>query len=326
MMDLLNLGGRRLRPASVAPLALLAALAVLSPREAAARTTSCPEPPQTAAALDARSPYQAGSNAKDKDNVAFNEAATAGINGFIVEIERLADAAVDGDAGAADCFGATMAKWVRTAPMTQTLSGQATLQQQWFLAAIALTAIKARAGGARLSPEVERWFRTVSDGVRGYQDARQFKNNLAAWGALAVGATAYLLRDDDGWRWAMGRQAMVVDQIQPDGVLPKELARGPRASSYHVFAAMPLLATSLLQRCRGGIDSGQADRLQRLGGLLRSIEQDPQFLAARARSEQFPAKAMPAVAALQGGGSQNVFEDKLGGNVGNLRQALARCR
>lgn len=325
MIDSHGTARYRLGRISVASLALAAALSVLSPREAAARA-GCPEPPQTAAALDARSPYQAGSNAKSKDNAAFNEAANAGINGFIVNIERLADAAMGGDGGAAECFGTTMTKWVKTAPMTETLSGQATLQQQWFLSAIALATIKARAGGARLSPEVERWFRTVSDGVRAYQDARQFKNNLAAWAALAVGATAYLLRDDDGWRWAMGRQALMVDQIQPDGVLPKELARGPRASSYHVFAAMPLFATSLIQSCRGGVDAGQADRLQRLGGLLRSIQQDPQFLAARAGSEQFPAKAMPAVTALQGGGPENYFEDKLGGNITNLRQALSRCR
>jgi poly(beta-D-mannuronate) lyase len=40
--------------------------------------------------------------------------------------------------------------------------------------------------------------------------------------------------------WAVDRAKFGISQIQPDGTLPLELARGQRAFLYHLFAAMPL--------------------------------------------------------------------------------------
>jgi poly(beta-D-mannuronate) lyase len=46
--------------------------------------------------------------------------------------------------------------------------------------------------------------------------------------------------DDKMFGWAMERAKFGIDQIQPDGTLPLELARGQKAYLYHLFAAMPL--------------------------------------------------------------------------------------
>lgn len=320
---------RRHRRAATASLVLLGILA-LSPQRASAeesgRGQGCPEPPTVSAEIAAKGIYRQGSSAVDRDAQAFNNASLASLDAFVKRIGDLSDAAMTGDAAAARCFSATMTKWVATNPMTAPDSDQASYSQQWSLASIALAIIKAQAGGVRVTPEVERWLRTVSDQVRAFHDSRQLKNNHAAWAALAVGAAAYILRDDASWRWAMAREAMVIDQIQDDGTIPRELSRGQRASSYHVFSAMPLLSLNLLRRCRGGLDARQSDRMRRLEGLLNTIDTNPQFLAARASSEQFPTTAMFAVNALEGRGAPNASTDKLGGNIGNLRAVAARCR
>lgn len=326
MIGFFGTSARRHRRTATVSLIVLGAFA-LSPGRASAEDAGqgCPVPPTVSAELSAKGVYKSDSNSVDREAQAFNQASLAKLDAFIRMIGDLGDAAMKGDA-AARCFGATMTKWVATDPMTAPDSGQASLSQQWSLASISLAIIKAQAGGARITPEVARWLKKVSDQVRAYHDANQLKNNLAAWGALAVGGAAYILRDDDAWRWAMAREAMVIDQIQDDGILPRELSRGPRASSYHVFAAMPLLSLNLLRRCRGGLDARQSDRMRRLERLLNAIDANQQFLAERASSQQFPTTAMDTVKALEGAGPPNLSTDKLGGNIDNLRTVAARCR
>ena len=306
-----------------ASLLALAAFALATDARAAG---ACPDPAPTAAAIDAVPIYKQGTYAKDRSAEGYNAAALSDLHGFVESIDRLSDDVVRGDAAAARCFASSLAKWVQTAPMTAPGSDQASNEQQWALASIALAIVKAEAYGVRIDPAVEAWLRTVSGQVQAFQDAKKLRNNLAAWGALAVGATAYVLNDEASWRWALRKEAMVTDQIGPDGILPKEMSRGPRASTYHVFATMPLLALNLLKSCRGGQDQAQAAAMQRLLGLLDTIGSDNQYLAARAGNDQIPSMKMPVIHALAGKSSQGSFEWMLGGDVANLRQAASRCR
>ena len=327
MIGFYGTSGRRHRRAALSSLLLLGAFA-LSPERASAEDAGqgCPVPPTVSAEISAKGVYRTGTDSVDRDALAYNKASLAKLDTFIKMIGDLGDAAMKGDAAAARCFGATMSKWVATDPLTASDSGQASFSQQWSLASISLAIIKAQAGGARITPEVERWLRKVSDQVRAFHDAQQLKNNHAAWAALAVGGAAYILHDNDAWRWAMAREAMIIDQIQDDGTLPREMMRGPRASSYHVFTAMPLLSLNLLRRCRGGLDPRQSDRVQRLERLLNAIDANQQFLASRTSSQQFPTTAMYVVNALEGTGAPNASTEKLGGNIDNLRAVAARCR
>ncbi|SFK57739.1 Alginate lyase [Methylorubrum salsuginis] len=312
---------------AIAALVLLGGVA-LAPQRASAGGTGqgCHVLPTVTAEINAMGTYKSGTEERDPDAKAFNRQSLAGLDAFTKTIGSLGDAAMSGDAAVARCFGPAMTAWVATDPLTAPTSDQARFSQQWSLASTALAIIKAQAGGARIPPEVQSWLRTVSDQVRAYHDARSIKNNHAAWAALAVGAAAYILHDDDAWRWAMGREAMVTDRIRDDGVMPLELARGPRASNYHVFTAIPLLGLNLLRRCRGGLDARQSDRMQRLEGLLDTLEANQQLLAEQASSRQLPLSAVDVVKALEGKGAPNVSMDMLGGRIDNLRALPTRCR
>ncbi|WP_342149943.1 alginate lyase family protein [Methylorubrum sp. SB2] len=311
-------------------MATLALLGALFSGAAAAQTPSpgdgaCPLPPETSAILDAK--MRGGKSSGSDDEVkAFNRQALGPMVGFIKRMEGLSDAAINGNAAAGACFGTSLDRWVRTDPATVPQSDQAHFEQTWTLSAMALAIIKAQAAGVTITPAAKNWLRTMSDGVRAFHNARPFTNNHAAWAALAVGAAAYITRDEDAWRWALGRESIVTDQIQPDGTLPRELQRGKSASSYHLFTAMPLAAFNLIQRCRGGVEPAQAAAMKRLVTLLPQMEQNPQLLAPKAGAEQGVLKHYAVVRILRGESQERFNEQKLGGDIGNLPKALAQCR
>ncbi|WP_162249994.1 alginate lyase family protein [Methylobacterium sp. Leaf456] len=320
---------RRPRPA-VASLATLALIAALASGEAAAQAPNpgdgaCPVPPETPALLNAK-PLGKKNGERDEEGRAFNREMMGGMVAFIKSLERMSDAAINGDAAAGTCFGTNLDRWVRNNPATLPQSGQANFEQTWTLSAVALAVVKAQAAGVKITPEVKNWLRTMSDGVRAFHTAKPFTNNHAAWAAVAVGAAAYITGDQDAWRWALGRESIVTDQIQDDGTLPRELQRGKSATSYHLFTAMPLAALNLMQRCRGGVEASQGAGMKRLVALLPQLEQNPQFLAARAGAEQGVPKHYPVVRILRGESQETFFEQKLGGETANLPKALARCK
>ncbi len=310
---------------AVVALALLAATA-LSPHSAQAQDgAGCPIVNEVAPTIDAKGPYKKGAVIRDDDNVRYNKLSMLELTRFRKSISQISDQVVQGDGSAKSCFESNLAKWVATDPITVAPSQQAAFEQTWALATVALAIVKAEAGGAKITPETTRWLRRVTDQVRDFHDRKNSRNNHRAWAALAVGAAAYALRDDDAWRWALASEAMIIDQIQPDGTLPLELQRGPRSSTYHFFTAMALMPLNMLRACRGGVDARTRDGTARLLTLLHKIDQDPQVLAGQAGQEQGVITDLPIIASLEGTRDPGRVVDRLGGNVGNLRQSLARC-
>lgn len=102
---------------------------------------------------------------------------------------------------------------------------------------------------------VVRWLRqTAWAVVHTYPDDTEIKrkqNNHLYWAAWAVGNTGMALNDPKLFDWAIGKARFALSQIAPDGTLPLELARGPKAIHYHHFAAIPLVMLA-----EGGLRNG----------------------------------------------------------------------
>jgi poly(beta-D-mannuronate) lyase len=77
--------------------------------------------------------------------------------------------------------------------------------------------------------------------------ARQ--GNLRAWAGLAAAALAVQIEDQALAAWADAAVRDVVCSALPDGSLPQEMSRGPRALHYQLHATAPLVtAAALLER------------------------------------------------------------------------------
>ena len=92
--------------------------------------------------------------------------------------------------------------------------------------------------------EVIDWIRKVAKAAKadfsrdGHLNSRQ--NNHLYWAAWGVGAAGMAINDASMFDWAINKAREGINDIQLDGTLPLELARGQRAYHYHLFAAMPL--------------------------------------------------------------------------------------
>ena len=67
------------------------------------------------------------------------------------------------------------------------------------------------------------------------------QNNHLYWAGVELAAIGVAANNRKDFDWAMATYDNGVDQIQPDGALPLEMARGGRALHYHLYALAPLV-------------------------------------------------------------------------------------
>ncbi len=130
---------------------------------------------------------------------------------------------------------------------------------------------------------VINWIRKVAKAAKadfsrdGHLKSR--RNNHLYWAAWGVGAAGMAIDDASFFNWAIDKARSGIDDIQPDGTLPLELARGQRAYLYHLFSAMPLFMLANAAE-KNGIDLFQRNdsALRRLAELcLENIGQPDTF-------------------------------------------------
>jgi len=158
--------------------------------------------------------------------------------------------------------------------------------RKWLLGSIASTWLQIR-DEPTLDPEKKQrvisWIRKVATAVKsdfsrdGHLKSRQ--NNHMDWAAWGVGAAGIAINDRAMFDWGVEKARKGIDDIQPDGTLPLELARGKRAYLYHLFAAMPLFMMANAAE-KNGIDLFRENdkALQRLGELcLKNLDHPDTF-------------------------------------------------
>jgi poly(beta-D-mannuronate) lyase len=147
--------------------------------------------------------------------------------------------------------------------------------RKWLLGSIASAWMQIR-DEPSLDPEkrkeVTGWIRQVAEVVKSdfSRDGRlkSRRNNHLYWAGWGVAAAGMALDDTRMFDWGVDKARVGIDDIQQDGTLPLELARGQRAYLYHLFAAMPLFMLANAAE-KNGIDLFRENDngLKRLGEL-----------------------------------------------------------
>jgi poly(beta-D-mannuronate) lyase len=129
-------------------------------------------------------------------------------------------------------------------------SNQAYYVQGWVIGAIAIAYLKVRGSGlisAEQSKQILPWIMNVVHQTMDYYDARRQKgtgdaeNNHLYWAGVEMAVAGIAADDRKLFDWGLETYRVGVMQIQPDGSLPREMARGQRALHYHLFAVAPLV-------------------------------------------------------------------------------------
>jgi poly(beta-D-mannuronate) lyase len=164
---------------------------------------------------------------------------------------------------AADDYRTTGSRQAAQCAMTQILtltqdhsltgkmsSGQAYYVQGWVVGAIAISYLKIRETGIATPQQTEdigKWMQSVGGQTIAYYDAHKKashsdgQNNHLYWAGVEIAAIGVAANNRKNFDWAMATYDNGVNQIQPDGSLPLEMARGSKALHYHLYAIAPLV-------------------------------------------------------------------------------------
>jgi poly(beta-D-mannuronate) lyase len=129
-------------------------------------------------------------------------------------------------------------------------SSQAYYVQGWVVGAIAIAYLKIRETGfvtPQQTEAVANWMQSVGEQTIGYYEMHKraghgdSQNNHLYWAGVELAAIGVAANNRKHFDWAMATYDNGVNQIQPDGALPLEMARGVRALHYHLYALAPLV-------------------------------------------------------------------------------------
>ena len=165
-------------------------------------------------------------------------------------------------------------------------------QRRWTLCGLALAYLKIREAPG-LDPaakaRVEQWFVKLSDADSAYYGkwSRQSYTNHIFWWALALTAAGAAAGDRSMFEHGITIYRAALEDIQPDGTLPLEMARKGRALGYHIFALTPLVMIAETGAANGlDLYAGQGGALHRLASRVLAGIADPDWFAARAGAPQ----------------------------------------
>ncbi len=165
-------------------------------------------------------------------------------------------------------------------------------QRRWTLCGLALAYLKFRAEpglDADAKGRIERWFTRLANATTDYYGKwpRTAYNNHIHWWALALAATGVATADHAMFDHGITIYRAAMEDIQPDGTLPLELARKSHAFGYHVFALTPLVMIAEIGEANGlKLYDEQGGAIHRLAKRVQAGLDDPAWFTARAGAEQ----------------------------------------
>jgi poly(beta-D-mannuronate) lyase len=215
----------------------------------AVRAAGCGPVPPAVRDIDANSYYSDGHHSiVDPVRKARNEAAVKPVNDYLDGVARAANASQRGG-GAADARCAL--DWMEAWAGQNALLGSMTTEQsyytrKWTLAGLALSYARVRPAAApEQRARIDTWLLALADATMRHSDAHKgVRNNHYYWEGLAVTATGAVTGDARSLAWGRKVFDHAMGQVEADGSLPLELARGRKALSYHLYAAAPLVMTA----------------------------------------------------------------------------------
>lgn len=217
--------------------------------QALAATQQCQTPPPGPRDLEGTGYYTDAAHSKiDPQLQARNRAQTRPLDEYAQRIAALSDAYLaDGDAAAGRCAQAWLAAWAEDGALLGRMirgnNDQPDYMRQWTHGAAALAYLKTLPlATPRQRDVIEPWLKQLSRANLAYwDDPKHKRNNHYYWTGVGIMATAVATHDADLLHTAQSIYRKGVDDIQADGSLPMEMARGGRALHYHDYAAAPLV-------------------------------------------------------------------------------------
>lgn len=214
---------------------------------------------------------------------ARNEAAVKPVNDYLDTIARAASAWQAGrDPEGASCALAWLQAWADKNALLGTMTTrQSYYTRKWTLGGLALSYARVRPAATQAQREaIDAWLRRLADVTIVHAEQHKgVRNNHYYWEGLAVTAVGGVTGDARYLDWGRKVFRHAMDQIQPDGSLPLEVARAGKALSYHLYSAAPLvMMASILE-----LDDPALERLLRFS--VRSVA-DPSDLARMAGAPQ----------------------------------------
>lgn len=178
-------------------------------------------------------------------------------------------------------------------------SSQAYYVQGWVIGAIAIAYLKVRDSGLVLPAEQREiipWIARVVPQTIHYYDARAAKhtgdsrNNHLYWAGVEVSAAGIAANNRRLFDWGVHTYYVGVDQIQPNGTLPLEMARGRRALHYQLYATAPLVYLAEFGQDNGlNLYAANHDALKRLVILsTRGLVNNSFFVKATGLAQDLP--------------------------------------
>jgi poly(beta-D-mannuronate) lyase len=139
-----------------------------------------------------------------------------------------------GDRAAAQCTLAWLGAWADDGAMLGQMirvnNNQSFYMRQWMLDAVAMAYLKVHdQADARQRARIDPWLQRLARANLAYwNNPKRRRNNHYYWGGLGVLATGLATDDDALWQAGHAAFQKGIDDIQDDGSLPLEMARGQR--------------------------------------------------------------------------------------------------
>jgi hypothetical protein len=246
----------------------------------------CPDVPAPPEMMQTESKYRADDNSKsaiDDAAAAARDETVQPIRNSVRLLTRIAYAQSNDRQAGSECVLQNIDRWAAAHSLTDMRSADAILTRDRWVAEIAL-ATRAASRVVPLSDDRQAlysaWFgRLARDTMDAYLlrvGPKSRTNNHRYWAGLSVAAIGYLLDQSEFKDWGKASFEIGACQVDGNGFLPAELARGERALDYHVYALRPLAAIVRLASDSGEqLGSKCLEGFRRLDTMTRSALEDP---------------------------------------------------
>lgn len=236
------------------------------------------------------------------------EDSVAGIEEFSRTVVKAADTwQTKGSRAAASCTVALLASAAEQKTLAGQMGGnQAFYVQGWNMGSWAVAWLKVRGSGVASAGDekaILRWLVTLAEDNRGYYEAKMRSprrpndadNNHRYWAGFAIATAGLAANDRHLFEWGVDAYKHGVHDIQKDGTLPNEMARGQRALHYHLYALAPLVFLAEFGEANGLDLYAERDyAIRRLVALCVQGLEDPSFFQKRTGIPQVTAPDIEA--------------------------------
>lgn len=280
---------------------LFALLLLASVGEGHAAGSACPKMPQMSPEMGIISRYYGPSvdatfSTMNPKAVAEQKPVRTRIGGPVVALNRLAAQYAEAESGeraqVGECITNLVHEMARTDYLGEPRSREDRYFRDWLMVAVLANLLgldEAQLAGVLDSP-TRAWIKQAADASDAFFQSQPVDNHYY-WSGLSLVLSAAVLKDRSIEEAGQRVLSRGLAQVTQQGLLPAEVARGKRATHYHLFAAIPLAA---MQQVAG--NSEQVATLSRLTRtLVLDLRDGTAGPIAKVAGPQLPSESLPGL-------------------------------